>query len=619
MKTWPKTWIVLASVCALLAGVGGTTSSGSDTAVQAIRQAPDPSAVIAAYANGVSVNRNDPELYAAYVSRMVDLGLPEMAYHQAQTLTTLQPSNGLAWGVVGYVDARRAQMPEAVAAINLAGQLAPDSTFVQHTAGELTAWYDFKADKSKIPENVKDGLTKVRNSLDNRTAFTEAYATARKAYETAANPSSQAAGANPEAAPTQTGTNQVATPTPATSQVPPMPPAPTMAENQADQVAPLGYSPATPAPVYYPAYNDSYYYPDYSGIYLDWGPSYCYGWGAGWAAPAPWWWWEPCGFWGGCDFFPFGVSFAFGDFDDFHRFYHDGFDHDGRFGHGDRFGGGDFAGRNHDPGRWHGSTGDRHDFFGMPARPATSVSQWARAGSQPRAPLAASAASVNTHWWSAPSRSSSLAMSSPLAGSAERSLAAGRWGVADSARSSAPARGPVSAQGERGAAPSSVARPSTWTRSPATSTVGARYSAGNAVTSRGASVMPAPQAGQGYYGRSYTAPRALAPGAGSSGAFRSLPTPRAGTWAAPTYHPPSYQVPRYTAPSGGLGSWRGSMALSAPRSFGGSLGGFRSGGSYRGSFGRGGSYGGGFHGGGFGGGGFHGGGGFSGHGGGGHR
>ena len=90
-------------------------------------------AVVTAYANGIALDRSDPKLHEAYVARMVDLGLPELAYHQAQTLTTLQSSNGLAWGVVAYVDARRGQMADAISAINLASQFAPENAFVAHS------------------------------------------------------------------------------------------------------------------------------------------------------------------------------------------------------------------------------------------------------------------------------------------------------------------------------------------------------------------------------------------------------------------------------------------------------------------------------------------------------
>jgi len=318
MKTPVKILVLLSVWCgALAAGRAARVDQTAEAAIQAIRQAADPSAAVAAYANGFALDRNNPKLGEAYVARMVDLGLPEIAYYQAQTLTTLQANNGLAWGVVAYVDARRGQMPEAISAINHAGQFAPDNKFVQHTAGELVAWYALKADKAKIPDNAKDGLTKVRGVLGQRPAFTEAYSTAQRAYQTQTSATSQPA----QVAPAQAAPDQ-ATPAPAVPNAPQVPLSP---QAPAEQVAPLGYASPVSAPPYYQDYSSSYYYPDYSGAYLDWGPSYCYDWGPGWVAPTPWCWWQPCGFWGGCDFFPFGVLFAFGDFDDFHHFHHDGF------------------------------------------------------------------------------------------------------------------------------------------------------------------------------------------------------------------------------------------------------------------------------------------------------
>src|SRR5262245_19019611 len=124
MKPWFKKLSLILGVGGWLLGAAWaappvsptttTTNQQSSAAIQAIQQAGDPSAVIAAYANGTAVNRADPMLYEAYVSRMVDLGLPELAYHQAQTLTTLGSNSGLAYGVIAYVDARRGEMDEAI-------------------------------------------------------------------------------------------------------------------------------------------------------------------------------------------------------------------------------------------------------------------------------------------------------------------------------------------------------------------------------------------------------------------------------------------------------------------------------------------------------------------------
>src|ERR1035441_3947298 len=111
MNTWLKVSLgLLVWGSALGSGCSQSVTSQPATvaaAIQAIQQAGDPSAAVAAYGSGLALTANDPKLHEAYVVRMVDMSLPEMAYHQAQTLTILQPNNGLAWGVVAYVDARR--------------------------------------------------------------------------------------------------------------------------------------------------------------------------------------------------------------------------------------------------------------------------------------------------------------------------------------------------------------------------------------------------------------------------------------------------------------------------------------------------------------------------------
>jgi len=255
MKTWLKSLSLVFGIWScLLTGVWAQPSrpSGDDAAaIQAIQQAPDPSAVVAAYGNGLALNHNDPKLHAAYVSRMVDLGLPELAYHQAEMLTTIDSSNGLAYGVVAYVNARRGQMTDAISAINVAAPLAPDNPFVQRTAGEILAWYDLKSDKTSIPDNIKEGLAKVRDSVGRSIAFTQAYDTAKKAYESqaSAGTTTQPSSDNsvtvpsllqPESSTVASSSGTYATGTPAAS-----------------ATAPL--TPPSDYPDYSPGYNSGYY------------------------------------------------------------------------------------------------------------------------------------------------------------------------------------------------------------------------------------------------------------------------------------------------------------------------------------------------------------------------
>ena len=234
--------------CVLAAAWGESTSLPElAAAIQAIEQAPDPSATVAAYVNGAAVDRNDPKLSEAYMIRMVDLGLPELAFHQAQTLTTLQSNNGLAWGVVAYVEARRGNMAEAISAINLAGQFAPTTPLVERTAGEIMAWYHIKADKATLSENAHRGLATIRRLLEKSPEFANAYETARKAYQAQTRAPEQAE--------------------------PPETVSPSESEN---------------------SYSDYSYVSD-----------------AGWVESTPWWWWQPVGFFAGSSFVPLTTVIVF--------------------------------------------------------------------------------------------------------------------------------------------------------------------------------------------------------------------------------------------------------------------------------------------------------------------
>ena len=569
MKTPVKTilGIVLAG---LLPTAIADTPAGSqiaDTSIQAIQQAADPSAAVAAYASGFAADRNNAKLHEAYVSRMVDLGLPELAYHQAETLTTLEPTNGLAWGVLAYVNARRLDMPAAISAINLGGQLAADNKFVVHTAGEIMAWYDFKADKSTVPENARNGLEKVRNRLAKETVYADAYDIAKKAYE-----ANTTAGATPAAGPPVGSSAAPAShvapgaPTaPAAHQVPVAPQVAPAPQAQVDQAA-SGTNAVAPPDAYYYAEDPGYSaYPAYYGYaYPYWGPSYAYAyWGPWW----PWCWWYPLGWWGGCAFHSCGCAVAFSHCDHFH---HDGFHHDAHFA--------SHTASAHAPGVWHGGAQAGTSFFGTPARPSASAAEWARTGSQSRAQTAALASG---------SRMASSAAMSPS------SLASrGMPGtLSHQAGGLAPTRASV----------------------PGTAAPAARSWSG--VPTRSQAAAPAGGSVHGYSTSVAGNSRAAYSGASAYGAYR--PQAYAPNNYAGSYRGPSYATPRYSMPGGASGNWHGGWAMgSVPRysgapSYGGGFhGGY--GGGYHGGFSGGGAPSGGFHGGGFSGGGFSGGGGHGG-------
>src|SRR4051794_19815665 len=68
--------------------------------LSAIKRAPDPSAVVEAYARARAGAADPVALEQAYVTRLVALGLPELAESQARDLTHRHPDDGVAWAVV---------------------------------------------------------------------------------------------------------------------------------------------------------------------------------------------------------------------------------------------------------------------------------------------------------------------------------------------------------------------------------------------------------------------------------------------------------------------------------------------------------------------------------------
>jgi hypothetical protein len=557
MKAWPKILVTVAMGGCLLAGgtplFANTTDETAAGAIQAIQQASDPSAAIAAYANGVATDRHNPRIYEAYVSKMVELGLPEMAFHQAESLTGMESNNGLAWGVIAYVDARRGQMSEAVSAVVLAGQFAPDNTFVQRTAGELTAWFDLKADKSTFADSTKDAMVKVRASLEKHTAFTDAYNTATKAYKA------------------QTTT----TPQPAPSSATPNPAQPAQQQSS--------YSTEPPPPDYGPApypydYASAAYPPPYA-YYPDYGPYY---WGPGWVSPASWWWW-PVGCFAGFSFFPCS---SFVVFNHHHGNFHDGF-HKGNFHDG-------FVA--HRDGSFHG-THNGGNFFG--SRPHPSFAD--------RSIASHNRSVANFHGAGPPS----------VLGSTPRNAVNTRDGVATLGRSTSVGRNfPAQTTGNRNFAGTSPAtRMSTPTSgSPTTQFGNASVARGqNAVGTRTFGTAGVASRTPGVTTRTWNGSSGVGSRAWNSSAFanRTWNTTAINNRAwAPARTPQSFSSRSFAAPqgqsfAGNMGAFRGGMGGGpAVRSGGGGMGG---------GFHGGGMGGGGFHGGGGGMGGGHGGGGGGGH------
>ncbi|MFB3894655.1 MAG: hypothetical protein ACE15C_21855, partial [Phycisphaerae bacterium] len=153
----------------------------SATLLKAVQSAQDPSAAVLAYANALAVDRGNVKLHEAYIRKMVGFGTPEMAYSQAQMLVALDPNNGLAWGVIAYVSAKRGDAVPALSDIALAVQNLPDDPFIQRTTAQLVAWYDSKP-HPEVADSIKLLVARLRARLVDQPVYTQAYKEAMAAY-----------------------------------------------------------------------------------------------------------------------------------------------------------------------------------------------------------------------------------------------------------------------------------------------------------------------------------------------------------------------------------------------------------------------------------------------------
>lgn len=235
-----------------------------DALIQQIREAQEPSSAIQAYAEARTVAPTDVAIEAAYVHRMAEFGLPEMANQQAQDLLVRSPEDGVAWAVVGYLAAKRDQMDAAATDVAAAAQLAPDNPFTQRTGAQIVAWADSRPDKAVLSAETRVAVNNIRSKLSNKAEYAQAYQGALSAYQRLSEA---------PAATTQPATAAPSAPV-------------TIAPSDQTMVEPT-YVPGPMSTSYPPPY-ESYAAPYYSSdVYAApyWYPSYVY---------SNYWWWPTC-------------------------------------------------------------------------------------------------------------------------------------------------------------------------------------------------------------------------------------------------------------------------------------------------------------------------------------
>lgn len=182
---WIASCIFLASMA--LAEGPQTSSPASDTSsasapalplaiyLKAINDSDDASEIISLYARAAVANRNNPLLHETYVRRMLQLGLPQIAYYGARNLVVLDKENGLGWGVITYHQARRGEYDDAVTSAVRSVIKGRNNPGIQHNAGQLLAWQGLQSPPPGISNYLRQVLQRDWEDLMNRQAFRKAY------------------------------------------------------------------------------------------------------------------------------------------------------------------------------------------------------------------------------------------------------------------------------------------------------------------------------------------------------------------------------------------------------------------------------------------------------------
>jgi hypothetical protein len=154
---------------------GPATAPASDSLEQAIRASPDLSSAIEAYAQGVAGRLNATDVKRAFVHRMADFGVHELGDAQAHELITRGVTDATIRGVAAYNDAARGNAHAAITNLKLGLIDRPNDPFLLRTAGQVVAWYDSLADRSKLPKEDVAGIEWLGAVGNGRQDFDDAY------------------------------------------------------------------------------------------------------------------------------------------------------------------------------------------------------------------------------------------------------------------------------------------------------------------------------------------------------------------------------------------------------------------------------------------------------------
>ncbi|MBL7132924.1 MAG: hypothetical protein ISS78_02395 [Phycisphaerae bacterium] len=144
--------------------------------IKSISSAPDAATAGRDYAEALKIDAKNAELLEAYMRRLWHFDRYQIAYYPALQLTKKDPTNGQAWGIVGYFHAMRGNYLRALEPTLQAAKCMPDDAATMANAGSLVAWYERTKPQPKISQELKNLIEISRMGWSRTKQFSEAHA-----------------------------------------------------------------------------------------------------------------------------------------------------------------------------------------------------------------------------------------------------------------------------------------------------------------------------------------------------------------------------------------------------------------------------------------------------------
>lgn len=154
--------------------------------LRTIAQTDSYDKLVASYARGNSLDRDNRTLHDSFIRRLLQMGRVNSAWHAATALSRIDANSALAWGVLAYIDATQNRLPAALPEALKAAQLEPGNVACNNNAAQLVVWYENLSDQSAVPAWVRPIIDNLKTGRLSSKAFLAAYQRADQAYGAAA-------------------------------------------------------------------------------------------------------------------------------------------------------------------------------------------------------------------------------------------------------------------------------------------------------------------------------------------------------------------------------------------------------------------------------------------------